>query len=211
MMLGTKDLWNRVKLGPTNAHDGILVVPTPDRLGTTKNSNSLDLRLGRWFLAVQQMRTASIDLSEARTSDELEASEGKMHYVPFGRSFVIHPGRFVLGVTLEWVNVPETLGGYITGKSSLGRRGLIIETAAGLHPCFSGCIALEISNVGEVPIALVPGMRICQVFFHRVSEPSPENETSFGGRRKPTLGDYKPDPLVRKSVDLLRHDEGMFP
>src|SRR5580704_1069060 len=56
---------------------------------------------------------------------------------------------------------------YIAGKSSLGRRGLIIETAAGLLPGFSSCLALE---RGEVPIALLPGMRICQIFLYHVSE-----------------------------------------
>jgi dCTP deaminase len=133
--------------------------------------------------------------------------------VPFGRPFVIHPGRFVLAATLEWVKVPESLGGYITGRSSLGRRGLIIETAAGLHPCFSGCIALEITNCGEVPIALVPGMRICQVFFFRLSRRSPDNETSFGGRRRPTFGDYKPDRLVESSLVGARDFEqgSLFP
>jgi dCTP deaminase len=200
-MLGTAELWERIDGGSKDPKNGILIIPAPDRTGVQpRRSNSVDLRLGRWFLAVQQSRTTSINLSRQRDSNEFEASEGKMHYVPFGRQFVVHPGRFVLGITLEWIRVPETIGGYITGKSSMGRTGLIIETAAGLHPCFSGCIALEIANCGEVPIALSPGMRICQVFFHRVSCRSPENETSFGGRRKPTFGDYKPDELVVRSL-----------
>ena len=202
MMLGTSDLWERIEAGKSDPKNGILIVPPPANTGLLrKTANSVDLRLGRWFLAVQQTRSTAIDLRKARSSDEFEASEGKMHYVPFGRSFVIHPGRFVLAATLEWVKVPETVGGYITGKSLLGRRGLIIETAAGLHPCFSGCITLEISNCGEVPIALVPGMRICQIFFHRVTRRSPENETSFGGRRRPTFGDYKPDELIVRAID----------
>jgi dCTP deaminase len=205
MMLGAPDLWSRIDTGATDPTNGISIVPAPRKTGVqSRTSNSVDLRLGRWFLAVQQTRTTAIDLSRARASDEFEASEGKMHYVPFGRQFVIHPGRFVLGITLEWMKVPETLGGYITGKSSMGRTGLIIETAAGLHPCFSGCIALEISNCGEVPIALVPGMRICQVFFHKVSQRSAEQRTSFGGRRKPTFGSYKPDDIVKRSMPVVR-------
>lgn len=206
MMLGASDLWERIDAGSNDPRNGILIVPKPDTTGEqSRESNSIDLRLGRWFLAVQQTRTTAIDLSKPRNSDEFQASEGKMHYVPFGRPFVIHPGRFVLGITLEWLRVPETLGGYITGKSSMGRTGLIIETAAGLHPCFSGCIALEISNCGEVPIALVPGIRICQVFFHRVSRRSPDHKTSFGGRRKPTFGSYRPDRLVERSKTIA-HD-----
>jgi dCTP deaminase len=213
-MLGADDLWERIDAGPIDPRNGILVVPAPAQTGVqSRTSNSLDLRLGRWFLAVQQTRTTSIDLRRNRDSDEFEASEGKMHYVPFGRQFVIHPGRFVLGITLEWIRVPETAGGYITGKSSMGRTGLIIETAAGLHPCFSGCIALEISNCGEVPIALSPGMRICQVFFHKVSRRSANQETSFGGRRKPTFGDYKPDVIVKNATEEIggAGQKGLFP
>ena len=201
MKLGTSDLWQRIEVGSADPQNGILIVPSPIKTGSQPGrSNSIDLRLGRWFLAIQQTRTTAIDLRSPRRSEEFEASEGRLNYVPFGRQFVVHPGRFVLAATLEWIKVPETLGGYITGRSSLGRRGLIIETAAGLHPCFSGCIALEISNCGEVPIALLPGMRICQVFFHRLSRRSPDDETSFGGRRRPTFGDYKPDLIVERSL-----------
>ena len=208
MMLGTADVWERIDAGLKDPRNGIVIVPSPVKTGARAGkSNSIDLRLGRWFLAIQQTRTAAVDFRYAKDSDEFEPGEGKMHYVPFGRQFVIHPGRFVLAITLEWVSVPETLGGYITGKSSLGRRGLIIETAAGLHPGFSGCIALEISNCGEVPLALVPGMRICQVFFHRLSRRSPNNETTFGGRRRPTFGDYKPDKLIERSLRSVKDPE----
>jgi dCTP deaminase len=214
MMLGTADLWERIGSGSKDPHNGIVIVPSPSKTGAQAGrSNSIDLRLGRWFLAIQQTRTTAIDLRASRRTEEFEASEGKLTYVPFGRPFVIHPGRFVLAATLEWVKVPESLGGYITGRSSLGRRGLIIETAAGLHPCFSGCIALEISNCGEVPIALIPGMRICQVFFFRLTCRSPDNETSFGGRRRPTFGDYKPDLIVERSLTRTEELEqgNLFP
>jgi dCTP deaminase len=76
----------------------------------------------------------------------------RQHFVPFGQKFVLHPGRFALGSTLEWLRLPATMSGYVTGKSSLGRHGLIIETAAGIHPSFSGCLTLELANVGEVPL-----------------------------------------------------------
>ncbi len=210
-MLGTDDLWDRIDAGAGDSQNGIAIVPSPAKTGPQRKSNSVDLRLGRWFLSIQQSRTSVIDLRYSRDAEQFEASEGKLTYVPFGRRFIVHPGRFVVASTLEWVKVPETLGGYITGRSSLGRRGLIIETAAGLHPCFSGCIALEITNCGEVPIALVPGMRICQIFFFRLTRRSPENETSFGGRRRPTFGDYHPDLLVQRSLSEVRNSaQGEF-
>jgi dCTP deaminase len=202
MMLGPEQLAKRLNIkGP----DQIVMVPRPSSTGTVDNgAAAVDLRLGRWFLALQQARTSLIDFASAREVDELEAKEGKLHYVPFGTKFVIHPGRFVLGTTLEWIKVPSTLGGHITGRSSDGRRGLIIETAAGLHPNFSGCITLELSNCGEVPVAVVPGMRICQVFFHQLVGPSSTTRTLFGGRRRPTFGPYRLDPFVSKAAEASR-------
>lgn len=96
--------------------------------------------------------------------------------------------------------MPPSIGGHITGKSSVGRRGLVIETAAGLHPLFSGCITLELSNCGEVPVALVPGMPICQVFFHELSGAEGDSKTTFGGRRRPTFGPYNLDTFVERAV-----------
>jgi dCTP deaminase len=94
------------------------------------------------------------------------------------------------------MRLPSDLGGYVTGKSSLGRRGLIIETAAGIQPGFSGCLALELSNVGEVPIALVPGMQICQIFLHEIGPDPKFAKSQFAGRRKPIMGSIKPDETL---------------
>jgi dCTP deaminase len=206
MMLGPKQLSERLnKEGP----DKIVLVPRPATTGSVDNgAAAIDLRLGRWFLSLQHARTSEIDFSVEREAAELEAREGKLSYIPFGTKFVIHPGRFVLGTTLEWIKVPSTLGGHITGRSSVGRRGLIIETAAGLHPNFSGCITLELSNCGEVPVAVVPGMRICQVFFHQLVGSTADARTMFGGRRRPTFGPYRLDPFVSKAAEASRHAHG---
>jgi dCTP deaminase len=101
---------------------------------------------------------------------------------------VLHPGKFVLGITLEWLRLPGDLAGYVTGKSSLGRRGLIIETAAGVQPGFAGCLTLELANVGEIPVKLVPGMKICQLFLHKTMSVNSRASSQFKGARKPGLG-----------------------
>lgn len=192
-MLAKSEIIALIKRSQTGNTDGIGVVPNPvgfsdDQIGGA----SLDLRLGRWFLALHQSKQSLIDLS---IDDEilLEDSNGQYYYVPFEEKFVIHPGRFILASTLEWVCLPTDIGAYITGKSSLGRRGLIIETAAGVQPNFSGCLTLEISNCGEIPIAMAPGMRIAQLFFHKLSGNSMSTDSSFAGARKPVLGRYKRD------------------
>jgi dCTP deaminase len=124
------------------------------------------------------------------------------HFVRFGDNFVLHPGRFVLGVTMEWLTLPRTLSGYVSGKSSLGRHGLVIETAAGLHPGFSGCLTLELANVGEVPIVISPGMEICQIFLHAIDKHECEDTGAFSGQRKPAISLPRADGIF----DRLRAD-----
>jgi dCTP deaminase len=128
----------------------------------------------------------------------VESRFTKEYFVRFGDFFVLHPQKFVLGITLEWIRLPSTLAAYITGKSSWGRRGLIIETAAGIHPGFTGCLTLELTNIGEVPIRLEPGMRVCQVFFHQVRKPKRSMTSQFMGRRKPIYGQIPEDPVMDK-------------
>ena len=122
----------------------------------------------------------------------------RYQFVPFGDRFILHPGQFILGITFEWLRLPTNLAGFVTGKSSWGRRGLIIETAAGIHPGFCGCLTLEIGNVGPVPIPLIPGMEICQVFFEVASGEPDKAESQFIGRRRPILGDIEFDPTLEK-------------
>src|SRR5256885_552957 len=119
------------------ADSPLSIIPEPDltemkaRAGT-----SIDLRLGRWFRSFKQTHTSSFSLAP-RPNADIETPRGglptKQHFIQFGKRFVIHPGSFVLGATLEWLTVPKGLSAYVTGKSTLGRHGLIIETASGIH------------------------------------------------------------------------------
>src|SRR3546814_2776952 len=91
----------------------LTVVPWPERDELLrKGETSIDLRLGRWFRSFKQTRTPSVSLVGRipRDSDEpSETSRTKQHFVPFGSNYVLHPGRFVLGVTLEWLRLPASL------------------------------------------------------------------------------------------------------
>lgn len=192
-------------LGPDMKEERLTVVPWPDQAELLrKGETSIDLRLGRWFRSFKQTRTPSVSLVGRRprnTSEPSETSRTKQHFVPFGENYVLHPGRFVLGVTLEWLRLPGNLSGYVTGKSSLGRHGLVIETAAGIHPQFSGCLTLELANVGEVPLEIYPGMPICQIFLHRTLAGEERERDRFSGRRKPMLSPPKADDTFMRLVD----------
>ncbi|MBA2416736.1 MAG: dCTP deaminase, partial [Geodermatophilaceae bacterium] len=108
-------------------------------------------------------------------------------------AFVLHPGEFVLGSTLEIVSLPDDLAGRLEGKSSLGRLGLLTHSTAGfIDPGFSGHITLELSNVANLPIMLWPGMKIGQLCLFRLSSPAehPYGSEIYGsryqGQRGPT-------------------------
>jgi dCTP deaminase len=158
-----------------------------------KNAAGLDLRLGRWFRTMRQTKVTAIEGGESRHEEDIS----KEHYVRFNDFFVLHPGDFVIGITLEWLKLPVNLAAYVTGKSSWGRRGLIIETAAGIHPGFTGCLTLELANVGAAPIKLNPGMQICQIFLHDVKNRGSASATQFVGFRKPGLGHVSKDEVLR--------------
>jgi len=190
-MLSGRKIEELLATGESDAESGIGCSPNPCGYDKTQiGGGSLDVRLGCWFLVMQQSRRSVIDLAKS-DSKGLENTDGKYYYVPFGKSFVVHPGRFVLGATLEWLSFPANMGGFITGKSSLGRRGLIIETAAGIQPSFNGCLTLEIYNCGEVPISITPGMRIAQIFFHLLHGEESTQRSQFRGKRKPIFGTHR--------------------
>ena len=112
---------------------------------------------------------------------------------PRDEPFVLHPGEFVLGSTLETVTLPDDIAARVEGKSSLGRLGLLTHATAGfVDPGFSGHVTLELSNVATLPIKLWPGMKIGQLCFFRLSSAAenPYGSDAYGshyqGQRGPT-------------------------
>ena len=92
--------------------------------------------------------------------------------------FILHPGEFVLGSTLERVALPDDLVARLEGKSSLGRLGLLIHSTAGfIDPGWDGHVTLELSNVANLPITIYHGMKIGQISFMQLTEPA---ETPYG-------------------------------
>lgn len=165
MILNAPQLYARL-FNKDGSVSSITVAPPPKEEGfLEKTGASIDLHLGRWFRTMRQSNVQVL-----RIGDDVPAGRiTKEHFVAFDGEFILHPGKFVLGITLEWLTIPGDLAGYVTGKSALGRRGLIIETAAGIQPGFAGCLTLELANVGEIPISLRPGTQICQIFLHKAS------------------------------------------
>lgn len=186
---------------PDDPSDPLVFRPTPE-ISELKNSGAaaIDLRLGCWFQVFRGPRLSHLDVYSPTATPPSESQLTKRHYVPLGQPFVLHPRAFVLAVTLEWMRLPSDLAGYVTARSSWGRHGLIIATAVGIHPGFTGCLTLELTNVGEVPITIKPGTTICQLFLHNVisGDPSLVDRSRFVGHRMPKLGTIKLDDIARK-------------
>lgn len=142
---------------------------------------SVDIRLDNRFRVFRNYKYSSID--PRAVQDELT----EMVTVDERATFVIHPGEFVLGNTVERVALGNDLVGRLEGKSSLGRLGLIVHATAGyIDPGFDGNITLELSNVANLPILLYPGMKIGQVSFFALSTPAerPYGHPSLGSKYK---------------------------
>jgi dCTP deaminase len=181
--------------GAAKSSDPLVIAPCPDLEDLrTSGSGAVDLRLGTWVASLRRARMAYLD-----TEENVESRVLKHHFIPLGSEYYLHPGTFALGATLEWLRLPADLGGYVLGRSSWGRRGLVIATAVGVHPGFVGCLTLEISNLGELPLVLRPGMRICQLFLHKVDSSEPQKDHSrFLGQRRPALGAVNADDTAKR-------------
>ena len=149
--------------------------------------SSIDVRLDSMFRVFNNTRYTHID--PAQRQDELTS----LVEPPDGEPFVLHPGEFVLGSTLELFTLPIDLAGRLEGKSSLGRLGLLTHSTAGfIDPGFSGHITLELSNVANLPITLWPGMKIGQLCILGLTSPadhpygSSQVGSKYQGQRGPT-------------------------
>jgi dCTP deaminase len=141
----------------------------------------------RYFRVFQNHRYAFIDPKQQQDDLTKEVSTEVDH------PFMLHPGEFVLGSTLEVVRLDADIVARLEGKSSLGRLGLLIHSTAGfVDPGFEGHLTLELSNVATLPIAIYPGMKIGQLSFYELSTPaehpygSDAAHSKYQGQRGPT-------------------------
>ena len=149
---------------------------------------SVDLRCDNLFRVFRNYTSQVIDVKV----DQRDLTE----LVEIDRDgfFILHPGEFVLGSTLERVRLPDDLVARLEGKSSLGRLGLLIHSTAGfIDPGFDGHVTLELSNVANLPITIYPSMKIGQLSFMQLSEPA-ETPYGSGGLGSKYQGQQGPTP-----------------
>jgi len=131
-------------------------------------SSSIDVRLGTEFKLIRLIKQTHFDLSrrEKIGRQVLEYTE-IVHVRPL-EAFILHPGEFALGSTLEYIVLPNNIAGRLEGRSTWGRAGLQVHSTAGLiDPGYEGILTFELHNMGKLPLPLYAGVRIAQIIFHR--------------------------------------------
>ena len=167
MILSDKDIQTKLE------SKDILISPMPD-LAENLGTVSIDLTLGNDFILYRSSSNSFIDAVEKKIPEGLEEKIS----LADTDTLMIRPRDFVLGSTYEKIELPNNLAGRLEGKSSLGRLGLVIHSTAGkVDPGFKGNLVLEITNIGTVPIVLHPRMRICQLLFEQLSQPTSQAYT----------------------------------
>ena len=150
--------------------------------------SSVDLRCDSVFRVFENHKYALIDPKAPQ--EDLTTEVAATPEQPF----MLHPGEFVLGSTLEVVGLADDIVARLEGKSSLGRIGLLIHSTAGfVDPGFKGQVTLELSNVANLPIAIYPGMKIGQVSFYQLSTAA-ENPYGSPGAGSKYQGQSGPTP-----------------
>lgn len=152
------------------AYGDIKIVPAVDE--SQISGLTVDVRLGNKFRVFEDHQAPYIDLSGAKSdvqaaldnvmSDEIEIADDK--------AFFLHPGELAIAVTYESITLPSNMVGWLDGRSSLARLGLMVHvTAHRIDPGWSGNIVLEFFNSGKLPLALKPKMKIGALSFELLS------------------------------------------
>jgi len=146
----------------------IVITPYPD-LSVQLGSCSIDLRLGKKFRVFNYSKVPYIDPNNPKTTEEMMSEVEVKDVEPF----ILQPGDFVLATTMESFHLPSNILARLEGRSSLGRLGIVVHsTASVFDPGWNGVAVLELGNLGRMPVALYPGMRICALTFEELKNPS---------------------------------------
>ena len=159
MILSDRDIKRALKTGR------IQIKPRPV-LKTQLGSCSIDLRLGRKFGILNHSKFAFVDPRNPKPVKEIM----KEVLVKKGEPFILQPGDFALATTMEIIKLPDNLIARLEGRSSLGRLGIVVHsTASVFDPGWDGRVVMELGNMGKMPVALYPEMRVCALTFEELS------------------------------------------
>jgi len=151
----------------------IIITPRPpiERI----SGATVDVRLGNSFRVFNGHAAPYIDLSGPKDSVSAALDRVMSDEIILSKeeSFFLHPGELALAITFESVTLPDDIVGWLDGRSSLARLGLMVHvTAHRIDPGWHGNIVLEFYNSGKLPLALKPGMMIGALSFEPLTGPA---------------------------------------
>jgi len=167
----------------------------PELSGDQIGPASIDLKLGSVFKIFKPERYLNLDVKKGIPEDYMEKIEIAEH-----EPFILHPHTFALAATVEHIKVPADLSVKVEGKSTLARMGLLVHTAGFVDPGFEGVITLELSNQANLPIAIYPGMYICQINCQVLSSPA---EHPYNIRKKSLYSNKAGEPGAANTSNLF--------
>jgi dCTP deaminase len=180
--------------------DGKIKIDPADGLEKRIGPDGIDFRLGFTFLVFERNKQAYID---PRRADTAKGTTRQIK-VSAGEPFIIHPHELVLASTLERLTISDDLLGRLEGRSSLGRLGIIVHSTASIfHPGWDGTATMELGNLGVMPVALYPRMRVCMFTFEKLSSPA---EHPYGSKPSKYQGQH--GPLASAIADELEDELG---
>lgn len=181
MILSDRDVRQALK-------EGKIKIEPADGLERRIGPDGIDFRLGHTFLVFERNKQPYIDPRRQETAK----GTTRQIVVKTGEPFIIHPHELVLATTLERLTLSDDLLGRLEGRSSLGRLGIIVHSTASIfHPGWDGTATMELGNLGVMPVALYPRMRICMFTFERMSSPV---ERPYGSGKSKYQGQTGPLP-----------------
>ncbi len=161
-ILSLHELKRRLYDKTIEKEEQLIVTPILDKEKQITNSG-IDLRISNQFIVFKPENISHFNVGEV---DHNNIRKFQSHViVPFHEKFILHPKTLVLGSTLEYISMPRNCWGLLEGRSSWARLGLIIATASSIDAGYKGCITLELTNLGNLPICLYPGLRIGQLIL----------------------------------------------
>lgn len=163
-MLSNVDIERRMV---STGADAIKIGPWPT--ASAFGGASVDLTLSDLVRTINPGRVSHIDFRRWGSDPHYIEQITDVSRIDDLHPLILHPGRVVICATIEWLQVPLDLCAELHGRSSLGRLGVVPHTAGKIDPGWRGNLALELCNLGEIPIILRPGDAICQIVFHQLS------------------------------------------
>jgi dCTP deaminase len=164
------------------------------------SSNSVDLRLGPVFLVNKLSKYTHIQPDEVESEAVPVDSYYDEYYVGLNEEFTLHPHQFILAQTLEYISILPDFYALVLGRSTWGRLGLNIATATSVGSGFRGCITLELRNLGETPLKLKVGVRICQISLIKI--PITNSPAGYFANASKYIGPTIPEiPKIRSDND----------